>query len=361
MATLTGTLQVIADPANITATDQYLLIATEDGADDVLIPLSAINTGGGGNDVLDAELTALLSGDIGGVSNGETFPVGTSIETVLRELLTQVTRPNYTLPTCEIIHNSSGTVQVGINEQKTIKVEAGTASINFTLRFILNDAGDLTQVSWQDFAGNLGDTLTNGGGGWPWATNDPQVDVPITYTKAYFDRGTHSLLVGFQYDGVPYNSATGDPASDQDLREKLNNQGVIDVENVFGAGNLNPFEFIIEAVYKVFARKGGGADNTQTITNWTTDNYPLWEDEGPFEVPISDTNPMAVVEWAVPNSMVVSQVENYNPFTNAWSTVPHTNVGSVSYTLPDSTVVTYNIIRADPSTAFTAPVRLVTS
>lgn len=91
----------------------------------ILIPGGG--SGGGGSAELMNDLTASLT--VGGIRSGEHYPAGTSLETILNNLLNPVMFPTLTNPSASI---SGGTtlIEKGATESRTITVSFNRGSIN---------------------------------------------------------------------------------------------------------------------------------------------------------------------------------------------------------------------------------------
>ena len=100
---------------------------------------------------------------LGGFKTGDQITATTSIETILKKLLTKAVPPTYTDPTVSVANNS-GTAG-GSYEYGT------SVTPNIRATFTQNDAGALTNIQFQKNNSNVG---------------DPQTSSPATYSEAQF-------------------------------------------------------------------------------------------------------------------------------------------------------------------------------
>lgn len=94
----------------------------------LLLPYLGGNPSSETSNTISEDLVASKS--VGGIASGTTYAQGTSFETILRDLLSEVSNPKFTNPSVNITVNSSTTMNSGQSKTVTITATFNRGSIN---------------------------------------------------------------------------------------------------------------------------------------------------------------------------------------------------------------------------------------
>lgn len=133
----------MADHNNPQSRNEEILIATIDGTEYNKLPQSrieelllelkeTIEEGGGGGGGGSAKLTSDLEASVtvGGVHSGNTFLAGTSLETVIRSMLSPTLYPTLTAPSATLSATGAKIIEKGGSLETTFSISFNRGSIN---------------------------------------------------------------------------------------------------------------------------------------------------------------------------------------------------------------------------------------
>lgn len=166
---------------------------------------------GSNSSVLQNELR-VIGVTVGGVSNGDSWAAGTQIETVLRDILSNIKSPSYSQPTASLSISPSNTIyEVGVQ-----------ISVNLIPSFNQNDSGGLASYSLV----KNGIELTDAFGSYS-----------DTFVITIGNNLRHSAVINYSEGATKYNN---------DVPPELDPTGKI------LAGSLNPYAPQIKGVLPYF-------------------------------------------------------------------------------------------------------------
>lgn len=210
---------------------------------------------------------------VGGISAGTTYAQGTSIETILRDLLSQVGTPSLTNPSVSITVNSSTQLNTGDSKQVTITANFNRGSINPAYGTNGYRSGEV-----------LGYSLN---GGTEQASN--------VFENVTVDENHKTFVVTARYaEGEQPKDSNGD-----------------DYNTPLAAGSVNSntitFTFVADTMGSLWSNSVNNATLTEeridkSVGTKTWENFAAYTEESP-EV------------FYVPSDWHVTAIESYNDFT----------------------------------------------
>lgn len=107
--------------------DEYDALTQEEQLNGTIYFITDGESGGGSAELLSA---LIATQTVGGVNAGKTYEIGTSLETIIRDILSPVLYPAFTNPSASISVSGSKILESGSNINKTFTVTFNRGSIN---------------------------------------------------------------------------------------------------------------------------------------------------------------------------------------------------------------------------------------
>jgi len=108
--------------------EEYDALTTEQKMDGTIYFVTDEEGGGGGSSTLSTDMTVLKA--VGGISVGAQYEAGTSLEDILRDMLSPVLYPTLTNPSASISVSGTKVLEAGSTVSKTFTVSFNRGSIN---------------------------------------------------------------------------------------------------------------------------------------------------------------------------------------------------------------------------------------